>query len=81
MTLWKVNIYSIGKEPYQSVVIIAKLWLMLSVKSIFLLIRYLILSQLLSHQLSNNTKYAILLWILINRSVLSYLIRNGFPLV
>ena len=81
MTLWKVNIYSKGKEPYQSNVIIAKLWLMLSVKSIFLLIRYLILSQVLSHQLSNNTKYAILLWILINRSVLSYLIRNGFPLV
>ena len=49
VTLWKDNIFSIGKESHESVLIIAKLWLILSVIPLFLLIIYLNLSQILSH--------------------------------
>ena len=51
MTLWKVNIFSVAKESYESIVILAKLWLILSVIPLFLLIRYLILSQILLQKL------------------------------
>ena len=75
----KIDIFSIGKEWYESILILVKLWLMLSVIPLFSLKRYLILSQISAHPLwSNNTKYLIPSWILINKSVLSNLIHNGF---
>ena len=49
ITLWTVNIFSIGKELYKSSLIFAKFWLILSVISLFSLTRYLILSQVLSN--------------------------------
>ena len=76
---WKVNIFSTGKELYESILILAKLWLILSVISFFSRMRYLLLSQVLSNQLqSNNSKYLTPLWILISSSILWNLIRNGF---
>ena len=75
--LWKVNIFSIGKELYKSIMVFLNLWLILSVIPLFLLIRYLILSQILSDYSSKNTKYLVLLRILINSSILLYLIRNS----
>ena len=81
LTLWKVDIFSISKEIFDSILILGKLWLILPVIPKFLPVRYLILSQILLHQLSNNTKYLILLWVLINLSILSYVIRNGFAAV
>ena len=48
ITLWKVNIFSIVKESYESVLILAKLWLMLAAIPLFSLIRCLISSQILS---------------------------------
>ena len=76
---WKVNIFSTGKELYESILILAKLWLILSVISFFSRMRYLLLSQVLSNQLqSNNSKYLTPLWILISSSILWNLIHNGF---
>ena len=43
ITLWKVNIFPIGKELHESIMIVAKLWLLLSVIPLFSLVRYLIL--------------------------------------
>ena len=77
MELWKVNIFSIGKELYKSIMVFLNLWLILSVIPLFLLIRYLIISQILSDYSSKNTKYLVLLRILINSSILLYLIRNS----
>ena len=46
---------------------------------LFSLIRYLTYLQTSSHlPQSNNTKYLILLWTLINPSILSNIKRNGF---
>ena len=75
--LWKVNIFSIGKEFYKSIMVFLNLWLIISVIPLFLLIRYLIISQILSDYSSKNTKYLVLLRILINSSILLYLIRNS----
>ena len=46
-TLWKDSIFSIGKELYESILILAKWWLILTVIPFFSLIRYLTLSQIL----------------------------------
>ena len=62
----KSQYFFIGKELYESILIIEKLWLILSVIPLFSLTRYLILAQIVSHHSSNNTKYLILLRILIN---------------
>ena len=52
---------------------------MLSVIPRFSLVRYLILTQILpNHPLSNYTKHLNPLWVLINPSILSNLIGNGF---
>ena len=60
MTLSKVNIFSIGKESYESIQTLSKLWLILSALPLFSPIRYLILSKILSQELkSNNNKYII----------------------
>ena len=62
------------------ILISPKLWSILSVISLFLLIRYLILSQILSsNPWPNNTKCLNLSSrVLMNSSILSNLIRNGF---
>ena len=79
ITLWKVNIFSIGKELYESIMILANVWLILSVTPLSSLITYLILLQILSHHpQSNNAKYLISSWILISPSISSNLIPNGF---
>ena len=60
MTLSKVNIFSIGKESYESIQTLSKLWLILSALPLFSPIRYLILSKILSQELSSNdNKYII----------------------
>ena len=62
ITLWKVNIFSVGKELYESILILAKLWIILTVIPLFSFRRYLILSQILPNKLwSNITKHLILL--------------------
>ena len=78
MTFWNVKFFSIGKKLYESILIIAKIWLILFAIPLLLFIRYLVLSQNLSHHSSNNTKYLILLWILINPSTLSNVTDYGF---
>ena len=56
-----------------------KLWLILSVMPLLSLVRYLILSQVLSNTWSNNNKCLNLTpWTLINPSISSNLINNGF---
>ena len=75
ITFWKVNIFSIGKELDESILIFPKLWLILFVTPLFLLIGYLILSQIL-------LKIKQILLILLSRDIknpsfLSNLIRNG----
>ena len=57
ITIWKVNIFLIGKELYQLILIFPKLWLILFVIPPFLPIRYLrylILSQILSSNPTHN---------------------------
>ena len=62
-----------GKELFESILILAELWLTLAVIPLFLLIRYLILSKIFSAQAqSSNTKYLILFWTLVNPSISSY---------
>ena len=70
----------IGKELFESILIFPKLQLILFVIPLFLLIRCLILSQILSYNPKlNNTKCLILASRdIINPSILSSLIRNGF---
>ena len=51
-TLWKVSVFSIGKEFYESILILAKLWLILSVIPLFHL------EDIYSPE-PNNTKYLI----------------------
>ena len=51
-TLWKVCVFSIGKEFYESILILAKLWLILSVIPLFHL------EDIYSPE-PNNTKYLI----------------------
>ena len=51
ITLSKVNIFSIGKESYESIQTLSKLWLILSALPLFSPIRYLILSKILSQEL------------------------------
>ena len=48
-TLWKVSIFSIVKQLYESILMYPKFWLILSIIPFFSLIRYLILSQILSN--------------------------------
>ena len=52
--LWKVSVFSIGKELYESILILTKLWLILSVISLFSLIRYLIILEIASYYLRPN---------------------------
>ena len=60
----KSQYFLTGKELDESIVNFPKLWLILFVIPLFLLIRYLILSQiLLNNPYSNNIKY----WILLSR--------------
>ena len=47
ITLWNVNIFSIGKESYESILILKKLWLILSAVTSISSLRYLFLSQIL----------------------------------
>ena len=49
ITLWKDNIFSIDTELYELILISPKVWLVVSVISLFSFIRYLILSQMLSN--------------------------------
>ena len=78
----KSRYFFIGKELYKLIQVLPKLWLMLSIIPFFSLIRCLILSQILSnHPWSNNTKYLIPSWILINPFISLNLIRSGFVLV
>ena len=39
VTLWKVNFFPVGKALYESILILAKLWVILSVTALFSLIR------------------------------------------
>ena len=48
ITLWKNNIFSIDTELYELILISPKVWLIVSVISLFSFVRYLILSQILS---------------------------------
>ena len=77
--IWKANFFSIGKELFESILIFAKVWLILNVISFFLLTSHLTLSEIASYlSVPNNTKCLVPSQILVYPSIFSNLICNGF---
>ena len=79
ITLWNVNFFSKGKEPYESTLVFAQKWEMTLVIPLFTPRRHIILLKMRLYYLGpSNIKYLVPPLALINPFILSILIRKGF---